>query len=509
MATAPFARLGAALRRAGFPLLVAGGLAPGCSDGAPVAGDAFAGLTPLAYVPKHDPRPPESFTLEVRAGEGGGPDWISPMRVRELSLLLGTLWTVEEDQRINAAAIQGMKYLQGRLPSDFTEGLETLAWTAGPSRSAAAVQFVQSQPLLLLATCGVSPQELFGRVASLPADGRAAGLFEGCDLGRFGLMMPEDFSKYFLESHFAFVELDRHAGAHPLEVALLREMMQRPASRPWPYEEKRARLFTSEMRRGPSPQPAEPFEAPRGATVQSYESDDRELGVWVWRPEGVAEEEKRPALVYLHGGFALGGGDFDDAKQAHDAGFVVVLPTWRGENGNLGNFELMLGEVDDAAAAIRWTAQQPGVDPARVYAFGHSAGGALALLVTLLDDVPLQHSGSASGVFSEQDLLELGGVAPFEPRDREHTLARTMFGHFDEMKHPHFAWLGANDAMAVNADMARSAKPGEMYGGLVVPAADHATVLAPALAQYLACIDTPDKCAPWGPSAARAVVLPE
>ena len=58
-----------------------------------------------------------------------------------------------------------------------------------------------------------------------------------------------------------------------------------------------------------------------------------------------------------------------------DAGFVVLVPVLRGENGQPGDFTLFFDEVDDALAAADALANLPHVDPKRLYVSGHSARG--------------------------------------------------------------------------------------------------------------------------------------
>lgn len=105
----------------------------------------------------------------------------------------------------------------------------------------------------------------------------------------------------------------------------------------------------------------------------------------------------RPALMFLHGGFAFGAGDLEACQAFMDAGYIVMCPMLRGENGNPGVFEMFLGEVEDAKAAAVWLAEQPGVDKSRIFAFGHSVGGGVSAMLSLRENVPVQHSGSSGG----------------------------------------------------------------------------------------------------------------
>jgi dipeptidyl aminopeptidase/acylaminoacyl peptidase len=126
--------------------------------------------------------------------------------------------------------------------------------------------------------------------------------------------------------------------------------------------------------------------------VVHYTSQGRQLLAWLAKPAG---NGPHPAVLWAHGGWALGGGDFDDVKPFVDAGYVVLLPAWRGENGNPGDFEMLFGEVDDAEAALNYLANLPGVDRSRLYAGGHSAGATLVML--LAERSPLLRRAAACG----------------------------------------------------------------------------------------------------------------
>jgi len=43
--------------------------------------------------------------------------------------------------------------------------------------------------------------------------------------------------------------------------------------------------------------------------------------------------ERLPAVLFVHGGFEMGAADWDMALPYWEAGFVLVLPMLRGENG--------------------------------------------------------------------------------------------------------------------------------------------------------------------------------
>src|SRR4051794_19449825 len=114
---------------------------------------------------------------------------------------------------------------------------------------------------------------------------------------------------------------------------------------------------TKLIRKGPSPQEYQSEAPPRGVRVGEYASGPLMLKAWV--SADPHDGKKHPAVVYVHGGFAFGADDWDDTAAYRDAGFVVVTPILRGENGNPGHFEFFYGEVDDVIAAGNAVAKLP------------------------------------------------------------------------------------------------------------------------------------------------------
>ncbi len=102
-------------------------------------------------------------------------------------------------------------------------------------------------------------------------------------------------------------------------------------------------------------------------------------------PKGSA---KHPAVVWVTGGDSAAIGDVwteqdpknDQSAAFRKAGIVLMVISLRGGNDNPGEREGLYGEVDDVKAAATYLAQQPYVDPARIYLGGHSTGASLVLL---------------------------------------------------------------------------------------------------------------------------------
>ncbi len=234
------------------------------------------------------------------------------------------------------------------------------------------------------------------------------------------------------------------------------------------------------------PAPPDWSDEPRPADVEevSYESGGLRLKAWLY---GLDADPKtaQPALVYFHGGFASDYGECKSTSLFATAGFVVLCPLLRGENGNPGNYELFMGEIDDASAAIRWLAAQPYVDNKHIYAFGHSIGGGVAALLSLRENLPLRHSGSSGGLYWPGFFSP--DFTPFDTSNREEVKLRLLLGNIRYMQRPHYAYIGSEDMnfdyAVAQANREIRAKP-SMLNIQRVPG-DHFSSLEPALRDYL------------------------
>ncbi|MEN4398140.1 carboxylesterase/lipase family protein [Mycolicibacterium senegalense] len=147
----------------------------------------------------------------------------------------------------------------------------------------------------------------------------------------------------------------------------------------------------------PAPAPGWPGErdttAPGPRCVQDPDSDPERgantaedcLNLNVWTPP--VSQEKRPVMVWIHGGAFAGGssGIYDAARLAARGGIIVVTINYRlgtlgflahpalGAGGDVGNYGLA-----DQQAALRWVRDNIadfGGDPEKVTIAGESAGG--------------------------------------------------------------------------------------------------------------------------------------
>ncbi|HKC39220.1 MAG TPA: alpha/beta fold hydrolase [Gemmatimonadales bacterium] len=168
----------------------------------------------------------------------------------------------------------------------------------------------------------------------------------------------------------------------------------------------------------------------------------RGLKAWVAMAGHDEATQKLPAVLFLHGGFEFGAGDWDMAVPYWQAGFVVMAPMLRGENGQPGAFSFLYDEVDDVLAAADFLRRQPSVDSTRIFLAGHSAGGTLAQLTALTSarfravasfdgspDQQLLYNGSASKPGNHRELV-------FDPKDARELQMRSPLAYVLSLKTP-------------------------------------------------------------------------
>ncbi|MDO1581412.1 alpha/beta hydrolase family protein [Rhizobium oryzicola] len=147
------------------------------------------------------------------------------------------------------------------------------------------------------------------------------------------------------------------------------------------YAVARRSFRTKLIQKGPAPDDYKPLgDAPGARKVLYPGGPNGSIGLIAWISDNQVPTEKKPAVLFLHGGNSTGEGHWLLMKSYVDAGYVAMLPSMRGENGQPGNFSGFYDEVDDVLSAAHYLSEQPGVDKSRVFLAGHSVGGTLALL---------------------------------------------------------------------------------------------------------------------------------
>jgi acetyl esterase/lipase len=115
----------------------------------------------------------------------------------------------------------------------------------------------------------------------------------------------------------------------------------------------------------------------------------RKLSLYVTKPKDWKPQDRRPAVVFFHGGGWVGGapGQFTEhAKYLASRGMVAVQVEYRLLDRDSHDPPTVC--VQDAKSAMRWVrghSGQLGIDPERIGSAGGSAGGHLAACVGMMD----------------------------------------------------------------------------------------------------------------------------
>lgn len=216
------------------------------------------------------------------------------------------------------------------------------------------------------------------------------------------------------------------------------------------YARVRRSFVTKLLKKDRSPQPSVAADSadflPPGVRECFFPSDTLTLKAWINRPSG-AEQKKYPVVIFLHGGFAFGRADWEMTTPFQQAGFIVMTPMLRGENGQAGIFSLFYQEVDDVLAAIAYIRRQPFTDLRRIFLAGHSVGGTLALL-TAMTTRKIRKTASFSAS-PDQMLYCRYGVdrdwIPFDTTNQREFIVRSPLAFAGSIKVPVRLWYGAEE----------------------------------------------------------------
>jgi hypothetical protein len=112
---------------------------------------------------------------------------------------------------------------------------------------------------------------------------------------------------------------------------------------------------------------------------------EEEIHGW-WIP---AHSSDAPVLLYFHGNGGNISANLPRVQRYHTIGFSVFLIDYRGYGLSKGRFPSEKRVYEDAETAWRYLIEQRGVPPEKLYVFGHSLGGAIALeLATRQPQIP-------------------------------------------------------------------------------------------------------------------------
>lgn len=230
------------------------------------------------------------------------------------------------------------------------------------------------------------------------------------------------------------------------------------------------------------------MKAPPGAVQVTYSQTPKLVGWLSTNPPGEDPGIKRPAIVFLHGGFALSREDWDMAKPYRDAGYIVFMPALRGENGQPGEYSMFYNEVNDVVAALDFVLKRPNLSHRQVYLAGHSVGGTLALLTAMSTD-----KAKAAVSFSAAPDVQAWSkgqpeVIPFNPSDEREFEIRSPQSFPGSFKAPVRLYYGDREEWCRQAsdDLVAVAKDAsEIEISSFAMPGDHFTAVAPAMQSSL------------------------
>lgn len=238
--------------------------------------------------------------------------------------------------------------------------------------------------------------------------------------------------------------------------------------------------FVTKLRvKGPAPQEYKPETPPAGVRQVEYSSGTLKLKGWLSADPG--DGKRRPAVVFLHGGWSFAAEDWLDAEPFTRAGFVLFMPTLRAENGNPGGYESFYGEVDDAIAAGEFVKALPYVDGKNVFVAGHSVGGVLTTLVAMMPSS--YKSAAALSGYVDMEVWAAAYPAegvPYDRKNRQEVRLRNPLAFASSLRCPITLYVD-KDAREVNDRLAKAARKAGKECELVSVPGDHQGMVKPAV----------------------------
>lgn len=249
----------------------------------------------------------------------------------------------------------------------------------------------------------------------------------------------------------------------------------------------RSSFQTRLLNQGPAPQSFEAARPPAGVREVVYASGDLELKAWLSEDPG--DGRRRPAVVFLHGGWAFSPVDWQDAAPFVDAGFVLLIPMLRAENGNPGSFEGFYGEVDDAIAAGRFVSQVPYVDPDYVFVAGHSVGAVLTVLAAMMPS-DYRAAAALSGYLDMAEwVADDDELFVFDTENPQEIRLRNPMEFAPSLRIPLILYAEEGGMEGINADFADLALRAGKRCELAIVKGDHGSMVAPSVQDAIGWFD--------------------
>ena len=114
-------------------------------------------------------------------------------------------------------------------------------------------------------------------------------------------------------------------------------------------------------------------------------------------------------VLYLHGNDGNVSTSMGEIAPLRELGYAVFMPDYRGYGESEGRFPSEKTVYEDAEAAWTYLVEQRGFRPAKLYIYGHSLGGAIAIELAL-------HHPEAAGLIVESGFTSIREMAKLRKR---------------------------------------------------------------------------------------------
>lgn len=221
----------------------------------------------------------------------------------------------------------------------------------------------------------------------------------------------------------------------------------------------------------------------------TYSAKDGQMAAYLTPNPG--DGKKHPAIIWIHGGYGgIGDWFWESAEKSNDqsgralreAGIVMMVPSFRGENANPGKYEMFYGEINDLEAARQYLASLPYVDPDRIYLMGHSTGGTTVLLGNEYSK-GFRAAFSLGGVPDLKLRLEAGRMmvaVPFDQTNPKELDLRSPRTYITSLKSPTFYFEGAENYWQEFNEIEEVAKANNVpFRAFRIDGADHFNIVHP------------------------------
>ncbi|MGF1480967.1 MAG: alpha/beta hydrolase [Cyanophyceae cyanobacterium] len=209
------------------------------------------------------------------------------------------------------------------------------------------------------------------------------------------------------------------------------------------------------------------------------EHSERIHGWWL------ANASTADVLLYLHGNSSNISVNLSQAQRYYQLGFSVLLIDYRGFGLSEGRFPSETQVYQDAQAAWEYLVQKRHIEPHRIFLYGHSLGGAIAI------DLATRHP-EAAGLIVEGTFTSMRDMAKYRRRFEWLPVNLLLTQRFDSihkiksLQTPLLLIHGSDDLvvpMHMSQDLYAAATGTKTL--FIVPGAGHNNAASVGAAQYL------------------------